>query len=161
MGRIWIEEAAELMVEQGAVLVPTRFVVEHLLGMRAGLPDYAFRKLSALAARHAEAMTIAVHYGVKIAAGTDIFVSSPALWGRNGIEASYLAKAGMTNLQPIEAATANGPATLGGQAPRAGLLAAGNDADVITLDADPLDDVSSLGNPEHILGVWKAGVRVK
>jgi imidazolonepropionase-like amidohydrolase len=155
------EEAAELMVKQGAVLVPTRFVVEHLLGMKAGLPDYAFQKASALAGRHAEAMKIAVRAGVKIAAGTDIFVSSPALWGRNGLEISYLAKSGMSPLQAIEAATANGPATLGGQAPRAGILAAGYDADVITLDADPLDDVSILGNPEHILGVWKAGVRVK
>jgi imidazolonepropionase-like amidohydrolase len=67
----------------------------------------------------------------------------------------------MTPLQAIEAATANGPATLGGQAPESGILAAGNDADVITLDADPLEDISILGNPERVVGVWKAGVRLK
>jgi imidazolonepropionase-like amidohydrolase len=155
------EEAAELMVKCGAVLVPTRFVVENLLGMRGSMPEYAFQKAAAIAERHAEAMKIAVHHGVKIAAGTDIFVSGPALWGRNGLEASYLVKAGMTPLKAIEAATANGPSTLGGQAPKSGILAAGNDADVIILDADPLEDISILGNPERVVGVWKAGVRVK
>ena len=154
------EEAAELMVKCGAVLVPTRFVVEHLLGMKGSMPDYAFQKASALADRHAEAMRIAVRCGVKIACGTDIFVSGP-LWGRNGLEVSYLAKAGLPPLRAIEAATANGPATLGGQGPKSGILAAGYDADVITLDADPLEDISVLGNPERVVGVWKAGVQVK
>src|SRR5215831_18004868 len=45
--------------------------------------------------------------------------------------------------------------------PRTGILAAGYDADVITLDADPLDDVSILGNPKHVVGVWKEGVQVR
>ena len=125
--------------------------------MKSSMPDYAFQKLAALADRHAEAMRIAVRFGVKIAMGTDIFVSGPAMWGKNGMEASNLVKAGMTPLQAIEAATANGPATLGAQAPKSGLLAAGYDADVITLDADPLDDISVLGNPARVTGVWKAG----
>ena len=155
------EEAAAEMVKRGAMLVPTRFVVESLLAMKSSMPDYAFQKLAALSEQHAEAMRIAVRFGVKIAMGTDIFVSGPALWGKNGMEAANLVKAGMTPLQAIEAATANGPATLGLQAPKSGLLAAGYDADVITLDADPLDDISALGNPARVTGVWKAGVRVK
>jgi len=160
-GSFMDEESAGEMVKQGVVLVPTRFIVEHLLAMKTSMPDYAFRKLAALADRHAEAMRIAVALGVKIAAGTDIFVSGAATWGRNGLEASYLVKAGMTPLQAIEAATANGPATLGPQAPKSGVLAAGYDADVITLDTDPLEDISVLGNAARIAGVWKAGCRVK
>jgi len=154
------EEAADQMVKQGAILVPTRFIVEHLLAMKSSLPEYAFRKLAALGERHMEAIRIAVKHGVKIAAGTDIFVSGPAMWGKNGLEASYLVKAGMTPLQAIEAATARGPATLGPQAPKSGLLAEGYDGDVITLDADPLDDISVLGSPATVTGIWKAGVRL-
>jgi imidazolonepropionase-like amidohydrolase len=143
------------------MLVPTRFIVENLLAMKGSMPEYAYRKLTALAERHTEAMKIAIAAGVKIATGSDIFVSGPAMWGRNGIEASYLVRAGMTPLQAIEAATANGPATLGPQAPKSGVLAAGYDADVITLDADPLEDITILGNAARVTGVWRGGVRMK
>jgi len=68
---------------------------------------------------------------------------------------------GMTPLQAIEAATATGPLTLGPQAPRSGRLEAGYDADVITLDADPLADISVVADPAHVTGVWTAGRRVK
>jgi imidazolonepropionase-like amidohydrolase len=155
------EESADLMRKRGTVLVPTRFIVEQLLAMKSSMPDYAFRKLAAIAERHAEAMRIAIHQGVKIAAGTDIFVSGAAMWGKNGLEASYLVRAGMTPLQAIEAATASGPATLGPQAPKSGLLAPGYDADLITLDADPLADISVLGNAERVTGVWKSGTEHK
>lgn len=155
------EEAAELMVKAGAILVPTRFIVASLLAMKGSMPDYAFQKLNALAERHLEAIRIAIRHGVKIAAGTDIFVSGPAMWGKNGLEAANLVKAGMSPLQAIEAITANGPDTLGPQAPRSGLLAEGYDADVITLDGDPLEDISMLGNPERVTSVWKSGVKIR
>src|ERR1041385_3208551 len=155
------EESADLMAKQGAILVPTRFIVEQLLGMRGSLPDYAFQKMSAIAERHMEAMRIAIRRGVQIAAGTDIFISGTAMWGRNGLEAANLVKAGMTPLQAIEAATANGPATLGPQAPQSGLLKEGYDADVIALDGDPLDDISILGDSRRVVGVWKLGRPVK
>jgi imidazolonepropionase-like amidohydrolase len=69
--------------------------------------------------------------------------------------------AGMSPLQAIEAATANGPLTLGAQAPLAGQLVAGYRADVITVDADPLDDITVLADPVHVVGVWTAGRRAK
>lgn len=154
------EEGADFMAKHGVMLVPTRFVVEGLMAMKGSMPDYAFRKLNALAERHLEAIKIAIRCGVKIAAGTDIFVSGPAMWGKNGLEAANLVKAGMTPLQAIEAATANGPATLGPQAPQSGLLAPGYDADVITLDADPLENISVLGDSTRVTGVWKMGIPV-
>jgi imidazolonepropionase-like amidohydrolase len=67
----------------------------------------------------------------------------------------------MSPLQAIEAATATGPRTLGPQAPKSGRLKAGFDADVLTVGADPLADISVLATPEHITGVWKSGRRVK
>ncbi|MER7358619.1 amidohydrolase family protein [Nonomuraea dietziae] len=64
-------------------------------------------------------------------------------------------------LKAIRAATTHGPLALGAQAPRSGVLAEGYDAEVITLDADPLDDITAMSDPDHVTGVWKAGRRVK
>ncbi len=154
------EEAADLMLETGAILVPTRFVVEELLGMEDALPRYAYEKGVMIADRHAEAMKIAVAKGVPIAMGTDIFVSGPS-YGRNGREIRHLQDAGMTALEAIGAATANGPRTLGPQAPRSGMLAEGYDADVIAVDFDPLADASPWGDPDRGTHVWKAGRTAK
>ena len=72
-----------------------------------------------------------------------------------------LIEAGMTPLKAIEAATANGPLTLGPQAPRSGVLADGYDADIIALDADPIADITIWGDPARVTHVWKSGVQVK
>ena len=85
----------------------------------------------------------------------------PAAWGTNGRELPLLVAAGLSPLEAIEAATATGPLTLGPQGPRSGQLAAGYDADVITVDGDPVADIAILADRSRIVGVWKSGVRVK
>ena len=67
----------------------------------------------------------------------------------------------MSPLEVIEAATFNGPKTLGPQAPTSGLLAEGHDADIIAVASNPLDDVSVLAHPASISHVWKTGNLVK
>jgi len=154
------EEAAAAMVENEAILVPTRFIVEHLLalGQNPAVPDYARRKMAEIGDRHMRAMTTAVAAGVRVAMGTDVWGSD--VWGRNAEELGHLVEAGLTPLEAIEAATSTGPLTLGPQAPRSGLLEAGYDADVITLAGNPLDDVTILSKPEMISGIWKSGTPV-
>lgn len=154
------EEAAELMVKTGAMLVPTRFVVESLLGQIDFLPAYAYEKGVMVDEAHRQAMKIAIAKGVKIAAGCDIFVSGQ-MYGENSREIEHLINAGLTDLEAIEAATANGPDTLGPQAPRSGQLLEGYDADVIVLDTNPLDDRSVWGQSDRVTGVWQQGRRVK
>jgi imidazolonepropionase-like amidohydrolase len=154
------EEAADLMVEMDAMLVPTRFVVESLLGQIDALPRYAYEKGQMVAGAHEQAMKIAVAKGVRIAAGCDIFVSGQ-MYGSSSMEIVHLINAGMTDLEAIEAATASGPDTLGPQAPNTGQLAVGYDADVITLDANPLDDRAVWGQADRVTGVWQRGARVK
>lgn len=157
------EECAAAMRETGAILIPTRTIIAEIRSSGAA-PEFARRKLDALADRHAEAVAIARSAGVRVAAGTDLAVSvpgAPGSWGRNGREPGLLGSLGYTPLEAIEAATATGPQTLGPQAPASGQLLAGYAADVLTLDADPLADLGLLAQPEHIVGVWKAGVRVK
>jgi imidazolonepropionase-like amidohydrolase len=157
------EEVAVAMRETGAILVTTRTIVQEILDSRA-VPPYAMTKLEAIAGRHADALALAREEGVTVAMGTDIALTGadlPNSWGRNGRELPLLVEIGFTPLEAVEAATATGPDTLGAQAPRSGQLLTGYDADVLTLDADPLADIGVLAKPEHITGVWKAGRRVK
>jgi imidazolonepropionase-like amidohydrolase len=158
------DECCDAMREAGAILVPTRTIIEDMLASPDIVPDYAMRKLRAAAGIHAEAVARACEQGVTIAMGTDIAMSGSDLvnsWGRNGGELGHLVALGMTPLAAIEAATATGPLTLGPQAPRSGRLEAGYDADVITVDADPLADISVLASPARVTAVWKGGRQVK
>jgi imidazolonepropionase-like amidohydrolase len=158
------EECCDAMRESGAILVPTRTIVEDILRFKEQVPDYAVAKLEAIADIHAQAVSLAYTSGVTIAMGTDIALTGPDrpnAWGQNGGELGYLVKLGMTPLEAIEAATATGPLTLGPQAPRSGRLVEGYDADVITLDADPLADIGVLADPDHVTAVWTRGRQVK
>jgi imidazolonepropionase-like amidohydrolase len=155
------DEAADAMVETGAVLVPTRFIVDLLIreGEERGMPEYAKKKIEMTAEAHADGIALAIEKGVRIALGTDIWATG--IWGRNGEELPLLVDCGMSNLQAIEAATANGPATLGPQAPNAGQLKEGMDSDVICISGDPISDISILADPDNVTHVFKGGVRYK
>jgi imidazolonepropionase-like amidohydrolase len=158
------DECCDAMIETGAILVPTRTIIENILAGLDQVPDYAAAKLVKIADIHAEAVARALSRGVTVASGTDIAMSGPDLvnnWGSNGAELPHLVSLGMTPLQAIEAATATGPLTLGPQAPRSGQLTAGYDADVITLDADPLADIKVVADPAHVTRVWSRGRLVK
>ena len=154
------EEAAEAMVESDAILVPTRFVIDELLGMAELLPPHAYRKGVMVAEHHERAMKIAVAAGVKLATGTDIIVSGEA-FSRCTREIRHLIEAGLPPLDAIEAATANGPETIGEQAPLSGQLKEDYDADVIALDFNPLEDWDAWGDSSRVTHVWKAGELVK
>jgi imidazolonepropionase-like amidohydrolase len=158
------EEACDAMLAHGTILVPTRSIIEDILTHLSDVPPYAAAKLTALAGTHADAMRMAIARGVPIAMGTDIGLTGmdlPNSWGHNGSELMHMVTLGMTPLQSIAAATAVAPQTLGPQAPRSGQLAAGYDADILTLDADPLTDISVLAQPAHVTGVWTRGRQVK
>lgn len=155
------EEVAEAMKETDALLVPTRWIVDLLLreGEERGMPEYAKKKMDEAGRFHKEAIAIAIQKGVRIAMGTDMY--GTGLWGRNGEELPLLVDCGMTPLQAIETATANGPETLGPQAPNAGQLTEGMDADVICVDGDPTTDISILADPANVTHVFKGGTRFK
>jgi imidazolonepropionase-like amidohydrolase len=158
------DECCDAMRETGAILVPTRTVVEDLMANITLVPDYAVAKIELVADIHAQAVTRAYEHGVTIAMGTDILLTGPDLpntWGTNGAEPGHLVKLGLSPLEAIAAATATAPLTLGPQAPRSGQLAEGYDADVITLDADPVADIGVLADPDRITAVWTRGRKVK
>ncbi|KIW19896.1 hypothetical protein PV08_00471 [Exophiala spinifera] len=157
-------ESVDLMVKKGAMLVATRSVIESCLAMPEIFPPRAYQKMLSVANAHAEAYALAITKGVKIALGTDIFLASssgPLTYGKNGQELMYAVKAGMTPLQAIEAATANGPMTLGEQAPLSGQLKEGYDADMIALSANPLEAIECIADPNTVVRVWKQGTLIK
>jgi imidazolonepropionase-like amidohydrolase len=153
------------MVERDVLLVPTRMIVTELMeiGLAAGMSTAMFTKLVATAEFHASAIALAHESGVRIALGTDVALSRPELpaaWGNNARELALLVAVGLSPLEAIETATANGPDTLGPQAPRSGQLVAGHDADVLLVDGDPLADIGVLVDATNITQVWQGGVRV-
>ena len=96
--------------------------------------------------------------------GSDIQTSgkdSVLPFGLHGMEAAYLHALGMDPLAVIEAATANGPRTLGARAPLSGQIRAGYEADLIVLDGNPIANLSILGDPSRVRQVWQQGVLVK
>jgi imidazolonepropionase-like amidohydrolase len=159
------EESADLMLETGALLIPTRTIVHQLVARKdSGIPEFMLDKARAMVDRHREALRLAVRKKVPIAMGTDIGGSSeaaPVYWGLNPMELSLMVEdGGMTPLQSIEAATANGPRTLGPQAPRSGQLRAGYVADVLAVRESPVSRIASLSAPKNVLRVWKDGTLV-
>ena len=102
--------------------------------------------------------------GVSCALGTDLGYSNEKLGfthGTNGHEFPLAVDAGMTPLQAIQAGTANGPNTLGPQAPLSGQLKEGYDADFIALNEDPIKNIDLLAQPDNITHVWKGSTCFK
>jgi imidazolonepropionase-like amidohydrolase len=158
------DEAAAAMVDADATFVPTRHVVERLMANLEVLSEAQARKGRSISARHRQAIESALTRGVRIATGTDLGLSGPVYgpeYATASREIAHLAAAGMNPLAALEAATANGPATLGPQAPKSGELRAGYDADVIAIDFDPLKEASNWGDPNRVTHVWQAGQAVK
>ena len=104
---------------------------------------------------HENAIKCAIKHNVTIACGTDMFVDE---WSKMGQELMYYVKYGMSNLEAIECATANGPLTLGETiGPKSGQLKVGYDADMIALSKNPLDNIQVLSHANNVVIVWKNG----
>ncbi|KAK4501375.1 hypothetical protein PRZ48_007183 [Zasmidium cellare] len=159
------DETIDVMLEKGAMLVATRAIIEGLLAMKEHLTPVMREKLLHVADAHSASYKLAVQRGVKIALGTDTFSSPKAGgtfgYGKNGQELLFATLAGLSPLEAIEAATANGPLTLGPQAPLSGQLRKGYDADFIAVESNPLDDISILADSSNVTHIWKGGSSVK
>jgi cytosine/adenosine deaminase-related metal-dependent hydrolase len=95
-----------------------------------------------------------VEAGVKVALGTDAAVYPHGL---NGHEFNAMVKLGLTPLQSIQAGTINA-ADLLGWSDRVGSIEPGKFADLVAVEGDPLQDVTTL---ERVKWVMKGGQVVK
>jgi len=166
-GTLADDKCIQLMIEKDAILVPTRWVIEELVGeygidgpRPAGMSEHSWKKMKMVFDASTVAHKAAIKAGVRIAVGCDVFVSEG--YGTSGKEMKYLVDLGMTPAQAIEAATVNGPLCLGPiRAPKSGTIKVGFDADLIFVDSNPLDDITILANPDRIPIVIKGGILVK
>jgi imidazolonepropionase-like amidohydrolase len=92
--------------------------------------------------------------GVKIGLGTDAAVYPHGL---NAHELAVYVRLGMTPLQAIQTATIN-DADLLGWSDKIGTIEPGKWADLIAVDGDPLQDVTTL---QHVKFVMKGGEVIK
>jgi imidazolonepropionase-like amidohydrolase len=96
------------------------------------------------------ANTMAAHKaGIRIVAGTDYYFLVPGLhW-----ELELLVKAGLSPLEALRTATSNAAAVLGVEG-RLGCISPGAVADLVVLEADPLEDIR---NTQKIYAVIQGG----
>jgi len=92
--------------------------------------------------------------GVELLAGTDTNPFNPVLpgWGLHQ-ELALLAESGLTPMEALQTATRN-PARYFGILDETGTIEEGKSADLVLLDADPLEDIQ---NTQKIAGVMSKG----
>ncbi|KAH8602495.1 hypothetical protein B0O99DRAFT_499689 [Bisporella sp. PMI_857] len=153
------EEVFKLMIEKDIAYVATRGMIDLILATNGkGLPVENWEKLKATAEAHLKAYQGAVEAGVKMILGID---SGPGPWSALELQ-SAVEKGGMSPLEAIKAATANGPLSIGPEmASLSGQLKEGYDADIIALEENPLTDIKVLQDRKVITHVWKGGKQYK
>ncbi|KAI1826845.1 amidohydrolase [Xylaria intraflava] len=147
------EECIRLIKEKGTVYVATRTILEVLMEAGGkGLTPYQWEKAQLCASHHMSAYKMAVQAGIPIALGTDTLPGS-----NMAVELEYAVQAGLTPLEAIKAATANGPLSVGAMAPKTGQLKVGYEADILGLLDNPVEDLKVLQDKRNIEWVWKGG----
>lgn len=129
------DEAIDLMLEFGTVLVPTLVSGPGVLNASNVISHESVRKVKAGIAAHMDSIRAAVGAGVTIAMGTDSGVTPH---GQNLDELSLMEQAGMDPIDVLQSATKNA-ANLLGLSDEIGTIEIGKKADLVVLSGDPLD----------------------
>ncbi len=155
-GHLMNDAAIATLKKNGTYLVPTLYLVDWQREntARANLPDYAKRKMEMVSEVGKNNAKKAFAAGVKIGLGTDAAVYPHGL---NAHELAVYVSLGMTPLQAIQTATIN-DADLLGWSDKIGTIETGKWADIIAVDGDPLQDITTL---QHVRFVMKGGEVVK
>jgi imidazolonepropionase-like amidohydrolase len=151
------DEAIQMMVDQGAWLVPTLSVVGALLeGIANGvkMPDAVVRKLNMGREDHLDSVRRAVAAGVKIALGSDAVGASH---GRNLDELKWMKEMGMSNADVLRAATISA-AELMMLDESIGSVHSGKRGDLTIVSGDPYAFTSY---PTNVRAVFKRGAMVR
>ena len=153
----YIDDAAIAeMKKNGTYLVPTLYLGDWFMEHAAEnhVPDFLLVKAKAVMPAARQNIAHAFSSGVKVAFGTDAAVYPHGL---NAHEFAVMVKLGLTPLQAIQASTINA-ADLLGWSGKVGTLAPGAWGDVIAVDGDPVQDVTTL---ERVKFVMKGGEVVR
>jgi imidazolonepropionase-like amidohydrolase len=151
-GHLMDDNAITTLKKNGTYLVPTLYLTEWWSDNMEKIhaPDYLKSKMKMVSLTSEKNAQKAMQAGVKIALGTDAAVYPHGL---NAHELAVYVKLGMTPLQAIQSATLT-DADLLGWSDKVGSIEAGKWADIIALDGDPLQDITTL---QHVKFVMKSG----
>ena len=154
-GSLMDAEAMQLMAKSRTWYVPTLIAGKSVADTAQRRPGYFPPVIAAKAVSVGTQMqgtfSRAIRVGVRVAFGTDAGVYRH---GQNALEFGYMTEAGMTPLDAIRTATLNA-AELLGDPQNLGALEAGKFADVVAVEGDPLQDVTTLTRPRFVM---KAGM---
>lgn len=158
-GNLVDDDAAQVMAERGAFMVPTLITYEALAteGARFGLPPASVEKIESVRGAGIRALEVVARAGVRIGFGTDLLGESHRLQSEElRIRADVLG-AGAA----LQQATLIGAEILG-QTGQLGVLKPGAVADVLVVDGNPLTNIGCLlGQGDHIQAIVKDGKRYK
>lgn len=144
------DEAIALFKQHGTYLVPTITAGKSTADSAkiAGYyPDIVTAKALVVGTFIQATFTKAYKSGVKIAFGTDAGVFPH---GKNWLEFVYMTEAGMPAMAAIQSATMSA-ADLLGVTDILGSVEPGKLADIIAVDGNPLDDISSMGRVKFVM----------
>jgi imidazolonepropionase-like amidohydrolase len=143
-GSILSDESIALMLEHGTYLVPNLYLNNTPLPPET--PPATVAKNNYLRPMVVQSLLKAYEAGVKMALGTD---SGVYPHGENGREFAALVAEGISPLHSLRMATINAADLLG--ADDRGELADGKLADIIAVDGNPLDNISSMENVRFVM----------
>lgn len=147
------QQTIKLFKKHNAYLVPTllagQTVSQEVLS-NPNMPTAIADKVRTVVPQVAASFKLALKNNINIAFGTDSGVSRH---GNNADEFLWLVKYGMSQKQAIRSATIDA-ARLLGQQDKLGQLSVGKQADIISVNGSPLDDISTLKNVQFVM---KAG----
>jgi imidazolonepropionase-like amidohydrolase len=145
------DEALQLAVDHGTVLVPTLIAVNQIVnnGGTGAIPDWVVQKAESESGHHRDSFGAAVRSGMKIAAGTDAGTPfNPHTFLAQ--ELALMVEYGLRPMDAIVAATRSAAENLG-LAPEIGTLDVGRLADIIVVDGDPSTDIAAVGRVRFVM----------
>ena len=149
-GTLMTEEIMDLMKERGTYYVPT-ITAGKSVADSALIPNYypaiVRPKALAIGPKIQETFGKAYKRGVRIAFGTDAGVFAH---GKNAKEFGYMVEAGMPAMEAIQSATVTA-ATVLGMEDELGAIEEGKIADIVAVDEDPLENISTLENVTFVM----------
>jgi imidazolonepropionase-like amidohydrolase len=152
------EEAVKLMLDNGTILTPTLSVIYLYVsrGPDVGVASWVVEKFAGDIEPAKESFRMAAEAGIPMVMGSDAGHSFDPQAG-NAFELQMMVDYGFSPMQAIVAATANGAKAIG-MSNNVGTLEGGKLADFLVLNADPLDDIRILQQPQQIDAVYQGGI---
>ena len=135
------EEACQLMVEQGVYLIPTLGNVVDIIHKGPSLEMPWASMMAADEEAIFDRLRMALEYGVKIAMGSDCGGNEARQHSSNADELQCYVRFGMSPMDAIVSATLEAARAVWLDA-EIGSVSEGKVADFVTIDGDPLSDIS-------------------